>query len=161
MRIISFGEILWDVFGDERRIGGAPFNFAAHAAKLGVESYLVSCVGSDDDGKKALEECTRLGIKKDLISVGRRYPTGRCEVTLNGSIPHYDIIANTAYDHILRIIPGKSFDALYMGTLAMRSPDSRRAFDHLLKSVPHTETFFYVNFRGNFYSKELVFSLLR
>ena len=37
MKIIAFGEILWDVFGDEKTIGGAPFNFAAHIARLGAE----------------------------------------------------------------------------------------------------------------------------
>ena len=32
MRLLSFGEILWDIFPTRRLIGGAPFNFAAHAA---------------------------------------------------------------------------------------------------------------------------------
>ena len=50
MRILSFGEILWDVFPTEKKIGGAPFNFAAHAARLGAESYMVSAVGSDENG---------------------------------------------------------------------------------------------------------------
>ena len=35
---LCFGEILFDVFGDDRCIGGAPFNFAAHFAQLGGEA---------------------------------------------------------------------------------------------------------------------------
>ncbi len=34
MKILSFGEIIWDVYEDKKCIGGAPFNFAAHCARL-------------------------------------------------------------------------------------------------------------------------------
>ncbi len=27
-RIVSIGEVLWDVFPDSEKLGGAPFNFA-------------------------------------------------------------------------------------------------------------------------------------
>ena len=45
---LCFGEILFDVFGDDRCIGGAPFNFAAHFAQLGGEAVMVSAVGAGD-----------------------------------------------------------------------------------------------------------------
>ena len=32
MKIISVGEILWNVIGRNEHLGGAPFNFAVHAA---------------------------------------------------------------------------------------------------------------------------------
>ena len=35
MNIISIGEVLWDVFGDTEHLGGAAFNFGAHAKILG------------------------------------------------------------------------------------------------------------------------------
>ena len=47
---LCFGEILFDVFGDDRCIGGAPFNFAAHFAQLGGEAVMVSAVGDDELG---------------------------------------------------------------------------------------------------------------
>lgn len=34
-RIISCGEVLWDLFLEGPRFGGAPANFACHAAVLG------------------------------------------------------------------------------------------------------------------------------
>ena len=37
MKLRVFGEILWDIFDGDRRIGGAPFNFAAHSAALGAD----------------------------------------------------------------------------------------------------------------------------
>lgn len=161
MRIISFGEILWDIFPEEKKIGGAPFNFAAHSARLGADSYMVSAVGNDENGVSALEEAERLGIKRDYISVERKYATGYCAVTLENGKPSYDLVRDVAYDHIPFVCPRGKFDALYMGTLAMRSPDSRRAFEKLLKYTETKEVFFDVNFRANFYTRELVNTLLR
>ena len=56
MKLIVFGEILWDVFGDEKKIGGAPFNFAAHCTKLGMDVDIVSAVGNDELGNRAIPE---------------------------------------------------------------------------------------------------------
>ena len=161
MKILSFGEILWDVFGDDRKIGGAPFNFAAHSARLGAESYMVSCVGLDQNGEDAISEAKALGIKCNYVYTDRRHSTGVCNVTLQDGKPSYDLVLDTAYDHIPDPVIHGSFDAIYMGTLAMRSPDSRRSFEKILKYVDKKEVFFDVNFRGNFYSRELVNSLMR
>ncbi|MGC6489115.1 MAG: PfkB family carbohydrate kinase, partial [Planctomycetota bacterium] len=46
----GLGERLWDGAADGRRPGGAPANFACHAAQLGAEAWAVSAVGDDDDG---------------------------------------------------------------------------------------------------------------
>ena len=48
MKLLSFGEVLWDVYPDARFIGGAPMNVAAHMAKQGHDSYLLSAVGNDE-----------------------------------------------------------------------------------------------------------------
>lgn len=161
MKIIAFGEILWDVFGSEKTLGGAPFNFAAHSAKLGAESYLVSCVGNDENGKNALEYAAKIGIKTDYIALDRNHKTGECNVSLENGIPKYELVQNTAYDHIPICSVSGKFDAIYMGTLAMRSQQSRRSFERLISSVESKEVLFDVNFRSNFYSRELVNALLR
>jgi fructokinase len=41
--ILSCGEVLWDLFPDGPRFGGAPANFACHAARLG--GYDLACLG--------------------------------------------------------------------------------------------------------------------
>jgi fructokinase len=38
MRILSIGEIIWDVFPGHEHLGGAPLNFAAHARKLELDA---------------------------------------------------------------------------------------------------------------------------
>ena len=42
--IVGIGEVLWDVYPDAARFGGAPANFACHAAALGAEAWMVSAV---------------------------------------------------------------------------------------------------------------------
>ena len=55
--VVALGAVLWDVFPDGARLGGAPANFAVHAAALGVRSALVSCVGDDAMGGPRSRYC--------------------------------------------------------------------------------------------------------
>ena len=156
MKILAFGEILWDVFLSQNReitdkkIGGAPFNFAAHCEKLGGESYLLSAVGGDENGKDALEQAKNLGINTDYIAVLPQYDTGVCKITLDNGLPNYDLVSDVAYDHIPKTETENSFDALYMGTLAMREEDSKASFREIIKNTSAKEVLFDVNFRKNF-----------
>ena len=122
MKLLSFGEIIWDVFPTVSHIGGAPLNFAAHAAMQGADSYILSSVGCDDLGKRAVKEITALGVNTAFVTVCYR-PTGPCIVTLDeNAVPTYKILADTAYD----LIEAPSaealadFDVLAFGTLALR-----------------------------------------
>ena len=56
--VIGIGEILWDIFPDGARFGGAPANFACSVASLGekaVDVAMVSAVGFDDLGQQAID----------------------------------------------------------------------------------------------------------
>ncbi|MEC7619702.1 MAG: PfkB family carbohydrate kinase, partial [Bacteroidota bacterium] len=55
-KVAGLGEVLWDVFFDEKKLGGAPANFAAHAQRLGAKSYLLTAVGKDLLGQKAIDQ---------------------------------------------------------------------------------------------------------
>ncbi|ROH96616.1 hypothetical protein EGI15_02135 [Chryseobacterium cucumeris] len=48
---VSFGEVLFDVFGEEKKIGGAPLNLALRTASFGFPVAMISAVGNDEDGK--------------------------------------------------------------------------------------------------------------
>ena len=43
--IVAAGEALWDMFPDGPRFGGAPANFACHAAALGADVVLLTRLG--------------------------------------------------------------------------------------------------------------------
>ena len=53
MRSLAFGEILWDISGSGRTLGGAPLNVAGHIVRLGGQAMIVSALGNDSLGHDA------------------------------------------------------------------------------------------------------------
>lgn len=156
--IISFGEIVWDVYPDKATLGGAPLNFAAHAQMQGATAFVLSAVGDDVYGQWAIKEIQKLGISTDFISVKDAYPTGKCTVTLSkDGIPSFDLAAVSAYDFtdIQDTIPNDCY-AICFGTLALRGKRNRRTLDLLLSRCSFSEVFTDINIRPPYYSKESV-----
>ena len=159
MKILSFGEIIWDIYPSKKCIGGAPLNFAAHAANEGADVLLLSAVGYDELGMDALEIIKRHGVDISLISVKAAFPTGRCTVTLSElGVPSYKIEENTAYDAIPMPQAEEmgSFDAFAFGSLALRGENNRKVVKDLLARNIAKEIFVDINLRSPFYSKENV-----
>ncbi len=134
MKLIAFGEMLWDIYSDKQSIGGAPLNFAAHFAKHGGEAWLVSAIGNDELGKEALEKIKSWNIETRYISILSNKETGKCLVKLNDDcIPTYTLLTNVAYDCIKTpILHDEYFDALYFGTLALRSEENLTQLKQLI-----------------------------
>lgn len=157
MKVLSFGEILWDVYPDEKYIGGAPLNFAAHFVKLGGDAYMLSALGDDELGALALEKLKWWKINSDHVAVLDGVPTGKCLVSLDKSgKPSYDLQKDVAYDFIDCGINGEMFDALYFGTLALRGGGNMRSLEKIIKNNVFGEIFVDVNIRPPFYSKESI-----
>lgn len=161
-KILSFGEIIWDVFPDgDAVIGGAPLNFAAHAVKCGAKASLLSAVGNDALGEKALKELQRLGVSTDFVGKSD-LATGRCIVSLNNGAPSYKVCRPAAYDRIsltqeaVDSINRESFDAFCFGTLAAREPVSRKALQRVLKSCSFGRVFCDINLRPDCYDENSV-----
>ena len=155
--VIAFGEILWDIIDGVPHIGGAPFNFAAHAAKCGLKSSIVSSVGDDDLGRRAKEQVAALGVDGSFVSVHPSLPTGTVNVTLIDGIPSYEIVKPVAWDEIradvMTLPPPRAF---YFGSLAQRSPVSSETLMRLVDAFSSSLVFFDVNLRQKFWSKELI-----
>lgn len=162
--VVGLGELLWDVFPDSKKAGGAPINFVYHATQLGAEGYAVSAVGNDDYGRDILKVLRSSGINGIIEQVN--YPTGKVLVKLQNGIPEYEIVENVAWDHLscnpeaVKIL--QKADAVCFGTLALRNPDSRQHILQMLKCVPDTAIKLYdINLRQNYYSAELIETLLQ
>src|SRR3979411_2671131 len=69
--IAGIGEGLWDVYPDVARFGGAPANFACHAAALGADSWMASAVGVDDFGRRALATLETAGVQCEAVARDR------------------------------------------------------------------------------------------
>src|SRR6185312_15627025 len=90
--IAGIGEVLWDIYPDAAHFGGAPANFASHAARLGAESLMVSAVGADAHGDKALRALSDRGVNTSRVACDQAHPTGQVLVTLDAQgVPHYEI----------------------------------------------------------------------
>ena len=128
--ILSIGEVLWDLFPEGARFGGAPANFACHAAVLGAKVTMVSAVGSDLRGREAAEILRAYNIDTSLIQSITDAPTGTVGVSLDAEgKPTFDIHEGSAWDGIAwtpdleaRIVES---DAIYFGTLTQRCEVSR------------------------------------
>ncbi len=166
MKILSIGDLIWDIYSDNACIGGATFNFSAHAAKLGAEVYLISAVGDDELGRLGIEYAGRYGIKTDFMQVNN-YETGKTIVKLDEyGNPTYNVLRNVSYDNIkiddviCRRISLMDFDALYFGTLIQRLA-SAKAVRLILDNCSFKEIFCDVNLREGCYSYESVSNCLR
>jgi fructokinase len=167
MKIISIGEVLWDVIGTTEHLGGAPFNFAAHLAQLGHEVYFVSGVGADKRGDRIIEEMSRRGMSTRYISRIAEHPTGSVTVELSSDgQPSFAIYRPAAYDfpeltqRQLLELSRPTPDWIYFGTLLQTSPQAKRLTETLLDACPAANRFYDVNLRAGSYTDVLVRELL-
>lgn len=161
MRVLSFGEILFDVIEGLPYLGGAPLNFAGHLARLGAESYIFSAVGKDQLGREALKQVESLGVLMDLLETHPHYPTGTVAVELTKGQPSYTILKNVAYDYLAlaekqKVFLKAPFDMLYFGTLVQRNKNSRETLRQLVGQVAFGNIFYDVNLRKDCYTEEII-----
>ncbi len=162
LRCVGLGEVLWDRLPSGRQLGGAPANFAYHAAALGAEGRVVSRVGADEPGRDLLARLRGLGLPVDAIAVDPAAPTGTVSVAMtDGGHPQYTIHEGVAWD---RLVAGPAeraavaaADAVCFGSLAQRTPGARAAIAALLDATPATALrIFDVNLRQHYHSAELI-----
>lgn len=157
MKVLAFGEVLWDIYPDKAYIGGAPFNFAAHLAKHGEEVFMLSAVGEDDLGSDTRSAIRFFGVSDKYVSSVALKKTGQCLVTLDeNAVPSYDLLSDVAYDYINCDKVNEEFDLLYFGTLALRTGYNLSALKTLISEKSFKDIFVDVNIRAPHYSKENV-----
>jgi fructokinase len=124
--VVIWGEVLWDRFPDGDQLGGAPANLAWHLAQAGGWAQLVSRVGADEDGQRALERMSLL-IDTDLVQIDPDRATGEVTVTLEAGEPRYTLHPGRAWERIacteaVRRALAQAGVFVY-GTLAQRTPE--------------------------------------
>ena len=167
MKIISIGEILWDVFEKEEHIGGATFNFSAHAAKLGHNALVVSAVGEDERGEGALQRMKELGLSARFVRRTKEADTGHVTVFVDkDGQPDFTIHRPAAYDFPslseseLQEIQSLKPEWIYFGTLAQLSPQTRKATKQVIAACPQAKRFYDINLRKDSYTAKLVRELM-
>jgi fructokinase len=166
--IVGLGEVLWDVFPDGARFGGAPANFACIAAQLAGERASVcvaSRVGHDELGRRALAALSAHGV--DTRSVGQdERPTGQVLVQLDGAgHASYTFAADTAWDNLvwsneLAELARRS-DVVCFGTLGQRSAASKDTIQRFVRETPAAALrVFDINLRPPYWTPKVVFDSL-
>ena len=161
--IVSFGEILWDVFPSHKKIGGAPLNVALRAKSFNNHVSMISAIGNDNLGKDLLRYLNENEISTDFIQVRDDYKTGQVMVVLDekGSAS-YTIEYPSAWDKIefndalIDIV--KASDALMFGSLITRDDISKQTLYKLLKYAAYKV--FDLNLRPPHYSEETLIFLM-
>lgn len=165
--ILVVGEILFDIYGSDKRIGGAPFNFASHLRRLGFPVRLISRIGNDAHGHEIAAILHGAGFDPDDLQVDAVHPTGVVQVMLDSQgVPQFEIRPDVAYDYIdLEHVSGLDWaqiELVYFGTLAQRTYS---AFDRMrsffLQSGPGVLRFCDLNLRPPFISRDVVATSLQ
>lgn len=158
--IVCFGEILWDVFNEQKKPGGAPFNVAVHLSQFGLKPKLISKVGLDELGNELMAFVKSKSITSAFIQEDSEQPTGVVNVEVGDSgDAKYDIVFPSAWDfiHAPNALNEEDF-ILIFGSLASRNSISRSTLLNLIEKAELT--LFDVNFRAPHYSRDLIEQLL-
>lgn len=162
IKIACFGEVLWDVFPDTKRLGGAPLNVAYRLHSFGAEVSMISAIGEDPLGTETKAALETLGM--DLTNIQtNNLPTGQVTVTLDaGGSPSYKINEQAAWDAIKATKEAKASvkaaDALIFGSLAFRESANQLEFEQLLEASSYNV--FDLNLRSPHYELDAVIALM-
>lgn len=162
LQALGIGEVLWDVFPEGARLGGAPFNFAYFCGRLGAAARIVSRVGADEQGRALLDEARRMGVDTSLIQIDNAQPTGIVRVSIGSDgVPAYECPAQTAWDFIetteSALEAARQADIIGFGTLAQRHNVSWRTIHRLLaEAKAECLRVCDVNLRHQYYSPEFL-----
>ncbi|APS37732.1 fructokinase [Salegentibacter agarivorans] len=162
-KAVCFGEILYDVFPDRERIGGAPLNVASRLSGLGILTEMISKVGDDEKGEKLISYLESKNIKTENISKDPNFTTGVVNVKLSESgSATYEIAHPVAWDkiEISEAIKNsvKNADAFIFGSLICRDEVSRKTLFELLPEAKYR--IFDINLRPPYYEKEVLEKLM-
>ncbi|KEO74661.1 carbohydrate kinase family protein [Anditalea andensis] len=163
-KIVCFGEVLWDLFGDKHLPGGAPMNVALNLNQLGFHSQMISKVGNDLSGKELLVYLKKRKMDMHLLSQDKNLPTGKVIVDdSDHQNVKYDIVAPVAWDAIEWTEATQNAvdkaEAFIYGSLAARDVISAVTLNKLLSTT--TLKIFDINIRAPHYKMNQMEDLLR
>jgi fructokinase len=138
--IFCAGETLWDVLPQGEFIGGAPFNVASHCARLGARALLLTRLGKDERGRRALDQARANGLDLSLLQIDPRLPTGEARAVLDAAgSASYEFLRPAAWDALTAtpaaLAAAAAADAFVFGTLGQRDPRSREAIGQLARAA--------------------------
>lgn len=152
---------MWDLLPEGPRLGGAPANFSVMAGRLGNHVEVLSRIGRDELGRRAVEVLEPMPLHTGSLQVDTEHETGRVTVAFRDGQPEYTIHEPAAWDFLelsdewVRL--AERADAICFGSLAQRDEVSRQTIQTLAaETQSKCIRVFDVNLRAPFYSSEVV-----
>lgn len=163
-KTVCFGEVLWDIFPDGKKIGGAPLNVALRLSSLNNNTAIISSVGDDELGRRLINKLKDTNINLEGIQTNVNYKTGEVVVSLDKSgSATYIFKQPCAWDFIehtnrLQKITEEAEVFIY-GSLASRM---QTTYATLLKLISVASfKVFDVNLRKPYYNMECIIELMK
>jgi fructokinase len=160
--VVGLGELIWDIFPEGRRMGGAPSNFAYLSRLLGEKAAVASRVGRDALGTEALEKLSRAGLSTRYIQFDDSHPTGTVGVVIReDGEPHFNVNENSAWDYLEWTREWEELAAgsvvVCFGTLGQRHAAARATVTRFLEATrADALRLFDVNLRHSFFTPEML-----
>jgi fructokinase len=160
MNITSIGEILYDIYPNHKKLGGAPLNFIYHIKKLTDHGNIISRVGKDVLGNKIINDLKHSKLPIEFIQHDHLHPTGMAIVHIDkDGVPNFKIDTDSAFDFIElndenENLINSDTDCLYFGTLAQRSEVTRKTIQSFFNRG--IKYFSDLNLRQNLYNEEIL-----
>lgn len=164
LTIVGLGEAVFDIFPDKEVLGGTSLNVAVQAHQLlcplGGHGVLYSRIGNDELGEQLQAEFRVRDLPLDFIQVDMNKPTGRVLVSIKEEAPSYEIVIDTAWDHLEFTeheieLAGKC-NAVSFGTMSQRHPVARQSTQKFLSTSEQALKIFDVNLRMNLFNAEIL-----
>jgi len=159
--ILGVGELLWDLLPAGPQLGGAPANFAVMAGRLGNHAAILSRIGRDDLGRKAVHILDPLPADTSFLEVDPIHETGKVTVKLENGQPQFTIHEPSAWDFLELsdqwVSLAERADAICFGSLGQRAHESRQTIQTLAaQTSANCIRVFDVNLRAPFFSGEVI-----
>jgi len=167
MKIVAIGEVLWDVIGRDEHLGGATFNFAAHARILGHDVRFVSGVGEDDRGRRILRRMEAMDLPARYVARVPDHPTGYVTVSVSSTgQPSYILHRPVAYhfpsvnDEDFSSLASPPPEWVYYGSLTFMSEQAKALLFRILDAMPSARRYCDINLRHNCYTPAMLEELM-
>jgi len=134
-------------------IGGAPFNVYYRLHSLGNNVKIISSIGDDELGLKALKFFKKNSLNSEFISIDKEHKTGQVKIQLESGEPSYNIVNDVAWDFIpiKKEYTSEKLDYLIFGSLAVRKDKSFETLKEIIRKSMFN--ILDLNIRQEYYNK--------
>lgn len=155
--ILSVGEILIDVIEGVSKVGGAPFNVAVNASRLGGDVSFVGSIGKDEEGEFLKNFASSFGFNTLLLKEDMNRKTTKAIVELKDGERSFRFERDNTADAYLPDIDDSLLsrsNIIHIGSLPLSIKEGK---EHILSLIDKAHKMnkkisFDVNFRSDVYS---------